>query len=161
MHDAKLDEIDLKILAILQKAGRTKRNEIAEVVQLSIPSVSERLRKLEESGVIKGICALVDPRKIGLEVTAFIFLTAESSKYYPKIIDHAQELDEVQECHAITGDGSHLLKVRTANTAALEQLLSKIQAWPGVVNTRTDIVLSSPKETTVLPLQQVERGLNK
>ncbi|TDI85478.1 MAG: Lrp/AsnC family transcriptional regulator [Caldithrix sp.] len=56
---------------------------------------------------------------------------------------------------------SHLLKVRTANTAALEQLLSRIQAWPGVLNTRTDIVLSSPKETTVLPLQQVERGLNK
>ncbi len=59
--------------------------------------------------------------------------------------------------HAITGDGSHILKIRTESTETLENLLSKIQAWPGVVNTRTDVVLSSPKETNVLPLSQLKK----
>ena len=157
MPDIKLDEIDLKILSTLQNNGRTKRNRLAEEVKLSIPSVSERLRKLEESGVILGYHSVLDARSVGLEVTAFIFLTTESSKFYAKIIERATEHDEILECHAITGDGSHILKIRTESTETLENLLSKIQAWPGVVNTRTDIVLSSPKETNVLPLSQLKK----
>ncbi len=157
MPDIKLDEIDLKILSTLQNNGRTKRNKLAEEVKLSIPSVSERLRKLEESGVILGYHSVLDARSVGLEVTAFIFLTTESSKFYAKIIERATEHDEILECHAITGDGSHILKIRTESTETLENLLSKIQAWPGVVNTRTDVVLSSPKETNVLPLSQLKK----
>ncbi len=154
MSGSKIDEIDVRILEILQKRGRTKRKVLAEDVKLSVPSISERLRKLEEAGIIKGYRTILEPRKVGLEVMAFIFLTCESSKYYPKIIEKAQQHDEVLECHAVTGDGSHLLKVRTESTATLENLLSQIQAWPGVLNTRTDIVLSSPKETMALPLKQ-------
>ena len=157
MPDIKLDEIDLKILSTLQENGRTKRNKLAEEVKLSIPSVSERLRKLEESGVILGYHSVLDARSVGLEVTAFIFLTTESSKFYAKIIERATEHDEILECHAITGDGSHILKIRTESTETLENLLSKIQSWPGVVNTRTDVVLSSPKETNVLPLSQLKK----
>ena len=157
MPDIKLDEIDLKILSTLQNNGRTKRNKLAEEVKLSIPSVSERLRKLEESGVILGYHSVLDARSVGLEVTAFIFLTTESSKFYAKIIERATEHDEILECHAITGDGSHILKIRTESTETLENLLSKIQSWPGVVNTRTDVVLSSPKETNVLPLSQLKK----
>jgi len=153
MHGIKIDEIDIRILEILQENGRTKRSELAEAVKLSVPSISERLRKLEGAGIIKGYNTLLAPRKIGLEVTAFIFVRSESSKYYPKIIECAMQQDEVLECHAITGDGSHLLKVRTESTASLERLLSRIQAWPGVLSTRTDIVLSSPKESTALPLK--------
>lgn len=155
MPPIKLDEIDLKILKTLQTQGRTKRNVLAEEVKLSVPSVSERLRKLEESGIIRDYYTVLDARSVGLEVTAFIFLTSESSKFYPKIIERAMEHDEVLECHAITGEGSHLLKIRTQSTESLEALLSQIQAWPGVLNTRTDVVLSSPKETTVLPLKQL------
>lgn len=155
MHTHKFDETDLTLLNILQLQGRTKRNELAEKVNLSIPSVSERLRKLEGDGIIRSFNAILDARKVGLEVMAFIFLTTESSKSYPKVIEHAQKEEEVLECHAITGEGSHLLKVRTQNTAALESLLSRIQSWPGVMGTRTSVVLSSPKETTVLPLQQL------
>ena len=159
MPDIKLDEIDLKILSTLQDNGRTKRNKLAEEVKLSIPSVSERLRKLEEYGVILGYHSVLDARSVGLEVTAFIFLTTESSKFYAKIIERATEHEEILECHAITGDGSHILKIRTESTETLENLLSKIQAWPGVVNTRTDVVLSSPKETNVLPLSQLKNKL--
>ncbi|NIV92219.1 winged helix-turn-helix transcriptional regulator [candidate division KSB1 bacterium] len=156
MSASKLDKIDLKILETLQAHGRTKRNELAELVSLSLPSISERLRKLEEAGIIRSYHAVLEARKVGLEVTAFIFITSESSKYYPKIIEQATKKDEILECHAITGEGSHILKVRTQNTETLEKLLSEIQTWPGVVNTRTDVVLSSPKETTVLPLKYLK-----
>ncbi|MFQ5768916.1 MAG: Lrp/AsnC family transcriptional regulator [bacterium] len=156
MHADKLDEIDLKLLEILQIQGRTKRKELAEQVQLSLPSISERLRKLEEAGIIRSYNTVLEARKVGLEVTAFIFVSSESSKYYPQILEQAQALDEILECHAITGEGSHLLKVRTQSTATLEQLLSKIQSWPGVTNTRTSVVLSSPKDTTVLSLKYVQ-----
>jgi len=152
MHQVKFDETDIKIVSILQKEGRTKRSDLAERVGLSVPSISDRLRKLEDSGVLSGYNAILTPEKIGLEVMAFIFITSESSQYYSTIIERAQEHDEIQECHAITGDGSHLLKIRTRSTSTLEQLLSHIQAWPGVINTRTDIVLSSSKESPALPL---------
>ena len=152
MQTEKFDAIDLQILEVLQAHGRTKRNELAEKVKLSIPAVSERLRKLEERGVIRSFNAVLDARKAGLEVTAFIFVMAESSTFYPQIIDRATAHPEILECHAITGEGSHILKARTQSTATLDKLLSQIQSWPGVHNTRTSIVLSSPKETTELPL---------
>ncbi|MDA0986382.1 MAG: Lrp/AsnC family transcriptional regulator [Bacteroidetes bacterium] len=147
-----IDEIDLKILNVLQGKGRTRRNELAEIVHLSIPSVSERLRKLEENGFIVEYVAKLNSIKLGFDITAFIFVTVDSSKHFQTFIDHANNLDEVQEIHAITGDGSHLLKVRTENTSTLEKLLSKIQAWSGIVHTKTHLVLSSPKETSKIKL---------
>ncbi|MDZ7359922.1 MAG: Lrp/AsnC family transcriptional regulator [candidate division KSB1 bacterium] len=155
MQTEKLDAIDLQILEMLQAQGRIKRNELADKVGLSIPAVSERLRKLEERGVIRSFNAVLQARKVGLEVTAFIFVMTESSTFYPQIIARAEAHPEILECHAITGEGSHILKARTQSTATLEKLLSQIQAWPGVKNTRTSVVLSSPKETTVLPLSHL------
>jgi Lrp/AsnC family leucine-responsive transcriptional regulator len=148
-----LDDIDAKILDILQRHGRTKRNDLAEKVGLSLPSVSERLRKLEENGTITGYYATVDAKKLGRDITAFIFVTSDSSKHYGQLVDHAAALDEILECHAVTGEGSHLLKVRTANTASLERLLAKIQSWPGILSTRTNLVLSTSKETMRLKVE--------
>ncbi len=142
-----LDDIDVKILETLQRSGRTKRNDLASEVGLSLPSVSERLKKLEESGIITGYFATVDHKKLGKDITAFIFVTVDSSKHYASFLEHAKQLDDILECHAITGEGSHLLKIRTTNTASLEKLLARIQAWTGVVSTRTNLVLSSSKET--------------
>ncbi len=141
------DSIDLKILDILQKNGRTKRNDLASAVDLTIPSVSERLRKLEEQGVITGYHAVVDATKLGKDITAFIVVSVDTSKHFHAFLDHVEPIDEILECHAITGDGSHILKVRTANTSSLEKLLAKIQSWPGVLGTRTHLVLSTSKET--------------
>lgn len=143
-----LDDIDVKIIEILQKNGRTRRNDLAEAVGLSLPSVSDRLRKLEEGGIITGYVATVHPKKLGKDITAFIMVTVDSSKHYHNFIEHAVATDEILECHAITGEGSHLMKIRTENTATLEKLLAKIQSWSGVTGTRTHLVLSSPKETT-------------
>jgi len=148
-----LDDIDLKLLEILQRKGRTRRNDLAEAVGLSVPSVSDRLRKLEDSGIITGYHALVDHMKLGKDVTAFIFVSIDSSKHYGQFLEHTHALDDVLECHAITGEGSHLLKVRTTNTASLEKLLAKIQTWTGVVSTKTDLVLSTSKETRRIRLE--------
>jgi len=146
------DEIDIALMEALQESGRTKRNELAEATGLSVPAVSERLKKLEEAGFITSYRALVDPRKLGWDVSAFIGVTVDSSKHYRAFLERVSATEEIVECHAVTGDGTHLLKVRTRNTQGLERLLSLIQSWHGVVRTMTRVVLSSPKETTRIPL---------
>lgn len=146
------DETDLKILEILQKQGRTRRNDLAEKVNLSLPAVSERLRKLEEADIITGYYAKLDYKQLGKDVAAFILVTIDSSKHYASFVDHVAGMDDILECHAVTGEGTHLLKVRTENTTSLEKLLAKIQSWVGVVKTTSSIVLSSPKETTVIKI---------
>ena len=147
-----VDAIDYAIMEKLQENGRTRRNDLAELVGLSIPSVSERLRKLEEGGYITGYYAKLDHKKVGRDITAFIFVFVDSSKHYQSFVEHALALDEVIECHAITGDGSHLIKLRTENTSTLEKLLAKIQSWTGVNGTKTNLVLSTTKETARLKL---------
>ena len=146
----KIDEIDTKILHLLQTQGRIKRNQIAEHVGLSVPSVSERMRKLEERGVVVGYHAVLDSRRLHRDVTAFVRVLSSGSEHYGGFIDTLTGFDEVLELHSSTGEGSHVMKVRVANTAALEKLLGRIQALPGVRGTQTSIVLSTYKETRYL-----------
>ncbi len=153
-----LDEIDINILKALQRQGRIKQNTLAEMTGLSVPAIGERMKKLEGTGVIIGYHAIIDPRHIGVDVTAFISVIIDSSKHYQTFLDHVKGIDEIVECHAITGEGTHLLKVRTGNTAALEKLLSKIQSWQGVTRTMTRVVLSSPKETVNIPISFNRQG---
>ena len=153
MHSPRpLDDIDIALMETLQVKGRTKRNALAEATGLSVPAVSERLRKLVEAGFFTAYRAMVDPRKLGWDVTAFIGVTVDSSKHYQAFLDRVEAPAEINECHAVTGDGTHMLKVRARNTEELERLLSKIQSWHGVVRTMTRVVLSSPKETTSIPV---------
>jgi Lrp/AsnC family transcriptional regulator, leucine-responsive regulatory protein len=149
-----LDETDITILNHLQKNGRAQRNTIAEIVHLSVPSVSERMRKLEERGLIKSYAALLDSKKFNFDITAFIFVEVDGSNNYPKFVNRVISEPEVLECHSITGDGSHVLKVRTKNTESFEKFLSNIQSWEGVKRTRSNIVLSSFKETRELPIEK-------
>ncbi|MDX1419608.1 MAG: Lrp/AsnC family transcriptional regulator [Rubricoccaceae bacterium] len=146
----KLDAIDAQILDLLQRRGRIKRTDVAAAVGLSLPSASERMRKLEERGVVTGYHAVLDARRLGVDVTAFIRVSVDGSEHYPAFIEAVAALDEVQELHSITGEGSHLLKVRVTNTAALEGLLARLQALAGVRGTQTSLALSSLKETRYL-----------
>ena len=152
-----LDETDIKILNHLQKNGRAQRNTIAEIVHLSVPSVSERMRKPEEKGLISDYNAILDARKFNFDITAFIFVEIDGSDRYTGFVESITQHPEVLECHSITGDGSHILKVRTKNTESLEKFLSLIQSWEGVSRTRSNIVLSSFKETRQLPIEQIEK----
>ncbi len=143
----RIDDIDVTILNLLQDSGRMKRNAIAEIVGLSVPSISERMRKLEERGVITGYHAVLAPKRFHIDITAFIRVTVDGSSNYDHFVNEALVFPEVQEVHSITGEGSHLLKVRIASTTNLEQLLGKIQSLPGVYSTSTNIVLSTFKES--------------
>lgn len=146
----KIDHIDARILQLLQQHGRMKRNVIAEKVHLSVPSVSERMRKLEEKGIIQGYHAVVNAKELDIDITAFIRVVVDGSKNYASFIDHALTEKEILEIHSITGEGSHLLKIRTKNTSTLEALLSRLQSLSGIHGTSTSIVLSSYKETRTL-----------
>jgi Lrp/AsnC family transcriptional regulator, leucine-responsive regulatory protein len=156
----RIDDIDATIVRLLQEDGRMKRNAIAEVVGLSLPSVSDRMRKLEDRGVITGYRAIVDAKRVHFDITAFIRVMVDSSSHYSDFVAQASSLPEVLEVHSITGEGSHMLKIRTRNTTTLEKLLSTIQAWAGVHGTSTSIVLSSFKETSSLPVEPVELVAN-
>ena len=145
-----IDAIDIKILNILQFKARTKRNQIAEEVGLSLPSVSERLKKLEETGIISGYFARLNKKLFGYDIMAYILVVMESSKHYKTLISKVDQIQEILECHSVLGEGSHLLKAVTKNTESLEKLLGEIQSWPGVISTKTIFVLSTIKETTVL-----------
>ena len=116
------------------------------------------LRKLEDRGILKQYTAVLEPKRLGWDVTAFIFVGINGSRHFPEFRTRVAETPEIQECHSVTGQGSHLLKIRVENTVALEQLLAKLQAWPGVQWTNTSIVLSTVKETSVLPLPDVDGG---
>jgi Lrp/AsnC family transcriptional regulator, leucine-responsive regulatory protein len=149
-----LDKVDCELLDILQKEGRTKRNELAEKVGLSLPAVSERMKKLEEEGIIQGYYTRLNHKRLGKDITAFVIVTIDSSKHFTNFLEHIGKTDDIQECHAITGDGTHLLKVRTENTEGLEKLLAKIQSWQGVQKTTTSLVLSSHKETSYIKIAE-------
>jgi Lrp/AsnC family transcriptional regulator, leucine-responsive regulatory protein len=148
-----IDEIDHKILEMLQSNARIKRNEIAENIGLSLPSVTDRLNKLEANGIIETYITKLNHKALGKDITAFIFVTSDSSTHYRDFVQHSMHNADILECHSITGDGSHVLKIRTENTSSLEKLLAKIQSWKGVRSTRTSIVLSSHKESFEINLK--------
>jgi len=146
-----MDNIDRQILSLLQEDCRTTFLEIGKQVNLSSPSVCERLKKLHNRGFIKKYVAILDERKLGKLTTAFVRVNIKYPKYFPDFVSKIQELPEVLECHRITGSHGCLLKVRVEDTNALDQLLfEKIGGIEGVTNATTEMVLSTMKEETKL-----------
>ena len=141
----KIDKTDKKILDILQQDGRVSASNIASELGISIPTVTDRIKKLQDSGIIKGIHAVLDPKSLGLDVAAIITLISESSLHYKELTREAEKTPEVLQCLSTTGKGSHMLFVVSNNSSTLEDLLRKIQSWPGVIRTETQIVLSDYK----------------
>ncbi len=145
------DDKDKQLLDLLQKNARMTVSALAAEVGLSVPATAERIKKLVDNEFISDFRAILNPKQNGYDVTAFIQMAMSSSDYYDDLVQFADDNQEVLECHSITGEGSHILKVRTRNTSSLETLLSVIQKWPGVIKTNTMIVMSSFKENTYLP----------
>jgi len=112
-------------------------------LDISIPTVTERIKKLSENGVIQGFHAALDPKLLGLDVSAIITVISESSEHYKDVIHSAMNTPEVVQCFSTTGKGSHTIIVVAKNSQALEELLRKIQSWPGVSRTETQVILSS------------------
>ena len=147
-----LDHIDLKILYILQNDGRRRLADIADEVALSAPAVMERVKKLEASGVIRGYHALVDGKMVGKDITAFIGVSVGNQRDIDQFAAQMMGYRDVLECHHVTGDESFILKVKSANTGALEKLLGEIRSVDGVTRTVTKVVLSTAKEGQTLEL---------
>ena len=140
-----LDHIDKQIISILQHKGRDSASHIAIEIGMSVPAVTDRIRKLQEASVITSFQAIIDPRMIGLDVSALITIISESSAHYTEVVESAKKTEEVIQCFTTTGNGSHVLIIQTENTRSLETLLRQIQAWPGVMRTETQIILSNYK----------------
>jgi Lrp/AsnC family leucine-responsive transcriptional regulator len=151
--DSELDVIDLHILALLQEDCELPLAKIGEKVGLSAPSVIERIKKLEDQGVIRGYYAVLDARRLGLDVTAFIGVSISHPKLIGELEKEIAQVAAVLECHHVTGQHTLLLKVKTANTSSLEELISKIRSIEGVDRTETMVVLSTHTERTQIPLQ--------
>jgi len=147
-----LDERDRRILNLVQRDAKLPQAEIARRVGLSAAAVNERLKKLESTGVIRRFAALVDARAVGVPITAFVEVFIEHPRLEPGFIERVLKMDEVQECHHVTGEFSLLLKVRVADMAALQKLLiEEINAHAGVRQTRTVMALSTLKEESYIP----------
>lgn len=141
-----LDQVDQKILRELAANARVTGAEIARKIHLSLPAVTERLRKLDRSGIIDRYTIRYKRELLGLKLLAFVRVWLEHSKA-SEAKDKIIAMPEVLECHHIAGDYDLLLKVLVYDTAELESLLSeKIKGLPGVTRTSTTIVLSSYKE---------------
>lgn len=155
-RDFELDATDLQILDLLQENCKRPLAAIGEKVDLSAPAVMERIHKLEQAGVIAGYVALLDARLLGLDVTAFIGVSIG----HPRLIDgferEVSRIDDVLECHHVTGGHTLLLKVKTESTETLEALIGRVRSIEGVTRTETMIVLSTQTERPRIPLQPAD-----
>ena len=147
-----LDHRDHRILDLVQHDAKLPQAVIARRVGLSPAAVNERLRKLENAGVIRRYVALVDPRAVGVSITAFVEVFIEHPRHEASFTERLLALDEVLECHYVTGEFSLLLKVRVRDMDGLQQLLlHELNAQEGVRQTRTVMVLSIVKEESFIP----------
>ncbi|HVM45476.1 MAG TPA: Lrp/AsnC family transcriptional regulator [Candidatus Thermoplasmatota archaeon] len=149
-----LDALDRKILALLQEDARASVADLARAIDRAPSVAHERLRRLEERGLVKAYEARLDEPALGFSVVAFVLVEADDLKAEAAIGRELQRVPEVQEVHHVAGEGCFLLKVRARDNAHLGQVLTtRVQVIPHVTGTRTTIVLDTLKETTRLPLQ--------
>jgi Lrp/AsnC family transcriptional regulator, leucine-responsive regulatory protein len=140
-----LDRRDLDIVAALQADARATYADVARGVGLSASSVHQRVRRLEEAGVIQGYRAVVDPEALGLYVTALISVMPLDPKQPDDLPERVREFNEIEDCFSVAGAENYVLKVRTGTTTGLEDLLRRLREKAGV-QTRTTVVLSIPFE---------------
>ncbi|RIL05433.1 MAG: Lrp/AsnC family transcriptional regulator [Proteobacteria bacterium] len=156
---AELDATDLAILDALQHNCKQPLAEIGKQVGLSAPSVVERIKKLEESGVIRGYAALLDARALGKDVTAFIGVSISHPSAFEPFEKEVDRSGDVLECHHVTGQHTLMLKVRTESTETLERLIDMVRRVEGVTRTETMVVLSTHAERTRVALDASEAPL--
>jgi Lrp/AsnC family transcriptional regulator, leucine-responsive regulatory protein len=148
-----LDDIDLHILELVQEDCRTSLARLGEQVGLSAPAVLERMKKLEAAGIVTAYRAIVDGRRLGLDITAFIGVIISHPTLIGDFERQVVALPDVLECHHVTGEYTLLLKVKTRNTSSLEQLISQIRSLDGVARTETMVVLSTHTERVQVALR--------
>lgn len=138
-----MDTVDRRIIAALRTNGRVTYADLGRQVGLSASAVHERVGKLEAAGVITGYHAMVDPRAVGLDVTALVSIHPTDTADDEDVADALAELNEVESCYRVAGDESFVVKVRVATVDDLERSLSRLRRIKGVARTRSTVVLST------------------
>lgn len=146
-----LDNIDLKILSYMQKDSSVSNASIAKEVGMTPSATLERVRKIEEKGIITGYSLKLDYKQLGLSILAFVFVKTDETTG-TESCDGLTKMPEVLEVHNVAGEDSYLVKVRVKDAEALSHLLRKFMQIPLVRSTKTIVVLETMKETSELPL---------
>lgn len=146
-----LDDIDHRLLALLQQDDRTPVAELGKTLGVAASTLNDRIRRLVKLGVVKGFQAQLDPQKVGLDLLAFVFVGWSDPDTEARFLAAMAAAPAVQEVHHVTGAWNYLIKVRLPTTRDLEGFFAEVlKVVPGVQRTETLIALSSPKETTVV-----------
>ena len=147
-----LDAIDYEILTCLKENSRENATNIGAKINLSTSAVIERIKKLENSGLIKQYTAIIDQSILGRDLNAFITVRLEHPKHYENFVDSIKKNAYITECYYLAGDFDFILKIVTDQRKSLEQILNYIKSIEGVSFTRTSVVLSENKnEVCILP----------
>ncbi len=149
-----LDHLDFQILEHLGSNARVTWTELSAQLGLSAPAITERVRKLEERGVIKSYTVLLEPELLGCELLAFVAVQIPDAKSRKTFLERVKDMPEVLECHHMSGDDDYWLKVRCAGTKALEKIISEdFKSISSGIKTHTSIALSSFKDSPSLPIR--------
>ena len=151
-----LDRIDKNILTVLQKDGRISNVDLSKRVGLSATPCLERVKRLEKEGYIKGYSAILDPEKLGAALLVFveIKLLKTSGDIFQEFSEAVHQLDELQECHLVSGNFDFLLKARVSDMSAYRILLGEtLLKLPGVLESRTYVVMEEVKQGMSIPLR--------
>ncbi|REF37097.1 Lrp/AsnC family transcriptional regulator [Thermasporomyces composti] len=151
MIGGSLDDVDRQLIAHLRKDGRASYAELGRIVGLSGPSVLDRIRRLEERGVLTGYRALVRPSALGLGVTALIGLVLSDNADQSQVLERLEKVSDIEDCWYVAGGESYIVKVRVRDVDALEELLGRLQRIRGISRTRTTLVLSTKWEGRMPP----------
>lgn len=147
IENTEIDDLDKKIIALLQGDASLTNNEIAKQIDLSPSATHERVRKLHANGVIRKISAFIQASAIERSLCAFIYVLTDTTQHSKKFLEAVVNYAAVMECHHITGEYSYILKVRVKNTQELEHFITEsLKTKLGIIRTLTQIVLSSPKD---------------
>lgn len=140
-----MEDLDRRIVELLTRDGRMSFTDLGRATGLSTSAVHQRVRRLEQRGVIKGYTAVVDADAIGLPLTAFVSVKPIDPSGPDDTPERLADLPEIEACHSVAGDENYILKVRVGTPGDLERLLATIRAKANV-STRTTVVLSTPYE---------------
>jgi len=149
-----IDAIDRQILRALLSKGRSTFAELAAQVGLTAPTVHDRVKKLERSGVIEGYSASIDASVLGLDLTALVSITTSATVASREYEQRLAQMPEIQECFSVAGEETYVARVITRDSRSLEQLLQRIKALPGTLRTEAKVILSSPIRRASLPFDE-------
>ncbi len=147
-----MDDLDYQILTCLKENSRENATNIGAKINLSTSAVIERIKKLENLGLIEQYTAIINQSALGRDLIAFIYVSLEHPKYYEKFVELVNKNSSIAECYYIAGDFDFILKIVTRSGKSLEEMLNYIKSISGVSLTRTSVVLSTNKrDVSLLP----------